>query len=162
MIPNKLIFLVAIMFVCQSTASGQHINNWRKQQLTYETKVKVHKYFSWDSKIYDADNDFFGISMESVDYHEESIDFLNDLQFGCREICDDMNLSFQSDGTGFLDDYKSYYIICFGDEPVITAVIIREDIKKVYEISIYCYKTNVEEGIKILKSYRFKKNSVNN
>lgn len=151
---KPFIALTTLLFLQIDTA-GQHVNTWRKGKLTYETKEKVKKNKARDSRSYDADNASVGINMEIVDFKEESPDFLKDLVFACNEICGDMKLKFQSAGEKFLADHESYYSICFGKEPVITAVILREDIKKAYEISIYCYEIQIEEGVEILKSMKF-------
>ena len=149
-----MLALTTLLFL-QIDIEAQHVNKWNKGKLTYETKEKVKKNKASDSKSYDADNASVGINMEVVDFREESPDFLADLVFACKEICGDMKLKFQSAGDKFLADYKSYYSVCYDKEPVITAVILREDLQKAYEISIYCYEIQVEEGVEILKSMKF-------
>ena len=134
---------------------AQKVNTWERGDLSFVTKKKIKQNDSEDKNVYDADNDGLGINIEIVDFEGESPEFLNDPQYGCKEICEDMEMEFRENGGEFISFYKNHYIVCFDKEPVITAVILREDIQKVYEISIWCYEIEVEEGVEILKSLKF-------
>jgi hypothetical protein len=153
----RLILLLAICTIFPNIVQGQHTNKWKKANLSFETKGKIKKYFSLDRRIYDADNDSLGINMELVKYKNESNDFINDIDYGCKEICEDMKMTFQTNGSSFIQGHRSYYVVCFDDEPVITAVILRDDLQKAYEISLYCYKIDIDEGVRILETIKFKR-----
>ena len=150
---TKAIFILIILLHFSLTAQVKNV--WKDGHLTFETAYKVDSQGDESETDYDAENDQLGINMEIVDYFNESEEFLNDIKKGCRTICKDMNMSFVKDGKPFIKGYNSYFIVCKDDDYVITAVILREDQKKVYEISLYYYEISIQRGIKILKSFKF-------
>jgi len=150
---TKALFTLIILFHFSLTAQVKNV--WKDGHLTFETKNKVDSQGDESERDYDAENEQLGINMEIVDYFNESEEFLSDIKKGCRQICKDMNMNFIKDGKPFMSGYKSYFIVCKDNEYVITAVILREDQKKVYEISLYCYEISIQQGINILKSFKF-------
>jgi len=150
---TKAIFTVILLI--HFSLKAQVINVWKDGNLTFETKYKLDSQGDESETDYDAENQLLGLNIEVVDYQNQSEAFLNDIKYGCREICNDMSMSFVRDGKPFMSRNKSYFIVCKDDEPVITAIIVKEDQKKVYEISLYCYEISVKKGIKVLKSFKF-------
>lgn len=153
-----LTFGLFLLIALYSDSFAQYKNVWKRGKMTFETSEKLDITPSkGDGKVFDADTKGLGISMEIVDWDDEPDDFLANIELGCKQICEDMTMKFVNEGSPFLKNYKSYYVVCYDDEPVVTAVIMRPDIKKVYEISIWCYEDPVEVAVKILKSIQFTK-----
>lgn len=146
-----------IAFLLSSTICfGQHVYVWEDAQMTFETQQKLFEdEIDTEDLMYDAENDAIGINMELVDFKDESEEFLKNIEEGCREICADMNMKLLENGEEFNTTHKSYYVICFDREPVVTAVIMRENIQKAIEISLYCYNSDTEQAIELLKNIRF-------
>ena len=124
--------------------------------MTFETQQTLFEDdIDTEDQMFDAENDAIGINMELVDFRDESQRFLKNVKKGCREICNDMEMKILENGEDFNSKHKSYYIICFDQEPVVTAVILRENIKKAIEISLYCYDNDTAQAITLLKNIRF-------
>jgi len=149
-------FWVIVFLFFPIVGFAQHVYTWPDAQMTFETQQKlIEDDIDMEDQMYDAENDALGINMELVDFRDESETFLNDIEAGCREICEDMSMTLLKDGESFTPNYKSYYVICFDKEPVVTAVILRENIKKAIEISLFCYDNDTEKALDLLKNIRF-------
>ncbi|MFT4612549.1 MAG: hypothetical protein ACJA1H_001499 [Glaciecola sp.] len=154
----KTVFTIVLLVVFQLTINAQHTNIWKDGKLTFITKEKVDSEGDEDATDYDAGNDTVGINMEIINYADELEIYLADIKYSSSIGCSDMSLELKKEGSSFLNTHKSFYSICYDktyNETIINAVIHRDDIKKVYDIALYCYDITLEEGLDVLKSITF-------
>jgi hypothetical protein len=154
----KSIFTLVLLIAFQMTLNAQHTNVWKDGKLTFITKTKVDSEGDENETDYDAGNDTVGINMEIINYQDQLEKYLNDIKFSSSQGCSDMRLELKKVGTSFLNNHESFYSVCYDKEDketIINAVIHRDDIKKVYDIALYCYDITLEEGLEVLKSITF-------
>ena len=154
----KTFFTIVLCIAFQMTVTAQHTNIWKDGKLTFITKKKVDSEGDENATDYDAGNDAVGINMEIIDYEDELEKYLSDIKYASSQGCPDMELELKTIGNSFLTKHRSFYSVCYDKEykeTIINAVIQRDDIKKVYDIALYCYDITLEEGIEVLKSITF-------
>ena len=151
----KTFLTLVLLIAFKMTLNAQHTNVWKDGKMSFITKEKVDSEGDEDATDYDAGNDDVGINMEIINYADELEKYLKDIKYSSSQGCLDMDLELKKTGSSFLDTHKSFYSVCYDkeyNELIINAVIQRDDIKKIYDIALYCYDISVEEGLEVLKS----------
>lgn len=152
---KKIFFLITVL-VIQLNVKAQQVNVWKDGKLTFETKQKIDTEGDEDETDYDGENDVLGINIQIVKIKEDLDKNSNILKLASRKGCTNMYIEIIKDGSPFLTNYMSHYTVCRdGEDYVLNAIIYREDNKKAYDINLYCYEISIEEGVKILKSFKF-------
>lgn len=113
-------------------------------------------------------NDDVAVDIEAVPFSEESPEFLKDVKYGVTEIARDYELKDIKDGGSLQKVEQGYYVIASDldggidpekrkDYPVYILVILDDNKKIAFEISIDCYNLSESEGLKIVQSFRITK-----
>lgn len=154
----KRTLLFIAFLILSLNANAQYVNVWKDGKLTFETKQKIDTEGYEDETDYDGENEVLGINMEIINYEDELVEYLRDVKFSSRQGCINMDMEITKDGRSFLTNYKSHFTVCHDKDDegyVLNAVIFRDDNQKVYDIALYCYEISIEEGIKVLESFKF-------
>ena len=147
-------FFSLFLFPCV----GQNLVKSEKFKISFETSDKLPVYDTGSENVLGYENDDYAVDIEMVPYDEESEDFLNDVKYGAREIAEDMAFKVIKDGGKIANIDKAYYVITYDDNelkiPVFVIAILNDSSKTAYEITVYCYNSNLVEGEKITKSFK--------
>ncbi|WP_196888917.1 hypothetical protein [Aureivirga sp. CE67] len=106
---------------------------------------------------YESEN--YAIGLEKVPYDDQDVDFKKSIVSATKQIAKDMTFTKIENGAFLTNFEKAYYIITYEEDDdrsiVFIALIVDEKNKMTYEIDLYCYDGNKQNGINILNSLRF-------
>jgi hypothetical protein len=128
--------------------------------ISFDTKYKLVQDVIEDDPTWIAfENEDFAVDVMFDDFENESIEFVEDAKYGANEIANDMEFPSIKDGGPVKAFSRGYYIIAeeeVADEhfPVIIAALYDDAKKVAYEIMINCYNGDLEEGVRILNTFK--------
>ncbi len=155
--------MVLLALIVFSKAIAQYEEKVEKFKVAFTTAEKLEAYDTESDSVVGFENLNYAVDFEVVPLEMESDQFKEDIKKAAYEIGYDMGFKSLKEGGKASKIEKSYYIIGaeIDDEetyPVIIMAIISEKMQLAYEITIYCYNQNTEEGVNIAKSFRFIEN----
>lgn len=154
----RIIFMILVAAALQSAALAQKIINCEKLKISFETGQVLEMYEESHTEA-GYDNDDIAVDIERISWNM----FPDHYKKGSR-----YNAEHNARGLGF-DDYKpggkipnieeAYYFIATDEWegetfPVFVLFAIAPDKKSAYELTVYCYNNDLEEGRKLVESIR--------
>ena len=162
---SSIIFLIQVLNI--STAQNQFV--WDEDE--YGISFSISKNYQLEklkdnqvSDLWGFESDKIIIEIQWLTYDDESIMYLKDVEYAALEFALDMDIQSITKGGTISDQYKSYYVIgkdiyhiSRSDDtyPVIAAVILDDENKLAFEITIDCYDNNLENGLHVIKSFQY-------
>ncbi|MFY0643650.1 MAG: hypothetical protein JXR19_04220 [Bacteroidia bacterium] len=151
--------LIAALFIT-CLLQAQHLVESEEFKISFETSELLENYETESSTVLGYDNENYAVDIEIVSLDQTPDRYLNNQKQAAYELAKDLGLRHTVDGGTIPYIYSAYYVISKEKEqgiliPVYVLFIVNTDLNLVYEITVYCYNNNLQEGERITKSFRF-------
>ena len=157
---KKTILAIVLLFSIAQTAIAQKVFNSEKFSYSFETTAKIDRYDTESDRVIGYENKDIAVDTEIFYLNEVASDYLNNLSKTTEVITS--RLSLYRVKTAVRLRYVKYgYQVRATDidgsqeTPVFVVVMYNKEKGIIYESTIYCYKNNTEEGLRIAKSFKF-------
>ena len=157
----KTVLLFSFTFFSYSYLSAQNLYTSEQFNFSFVTTEVLENYITetdYDSLLgYDNDNYAVDIEMRST-LNQPDLNS-TDIKSSTRSLANTLGFKNSNDGGTIPHIKEAYYVISKGKFqntlfPVYIMLVINQDLKIAYEITVYCYNMNLTEGESILKSFK--------
>lgn len=157
-------FLMLIFLGCMSGES-QKVYKSTKFNMSFESNETFNPYDTGTETMVGYESvgdgmDYIAVDYEKVSLEEESEEFIQDPKYGAREIAQDMDFESITDVAKLTHIDNAYcvlgYSIYEGERtPVFVVAIVDEKNNVAYEVTVYCYNQDLDEGEAIATSFKY-------
>ena len=148
--------LVLSSFILQA----QHLIESDEYKIAFETSELLENYKTESNTVLGYENDNYAVDIEILTVEQVAKKHIADQQLGANALAKGLGFKNTIDG-GRIPYIKTAYYVLTKDKdqgkliPVYVLFMVNTDLNLVYEITVYCYNNNGEEGERITKSFRF-------
>lgn len=156
-IPRMVLLL--LMTVCfQSTALSQELIKCEKLNISFETNQVLNKYEESTSEM-GYENEDIAIDIERKYWYKLPMDQEDGVKSNAEDVTRNLGFKDFKPGGKIPNIDQSYYYIAndkWGNLSFPVYVLFAVSPKKdcVYEITVYCYNNDIEEGKKLIESIK--------
>jgi len=160
MMKTLLILLISLAFF--NNLSAQNLNTSEKFKISFLTTELLENYITESDSVLGFDNENYAVDIEIVPLTIESKHFIANKKYSARKLANDLGFKKFIDGDTIPYVKNAFYVLSTDKNntdiiPVYIMVIVNHDLKIAYEITVYCYNNNSDEGKSIIKSFRILK-----
>ena len=139
---------------------AQHKISSEEFHISFESSEQLTEYDTGQHYILGYDNEHYAVDIAMINFEYETEVFLKDIQAGAWELAKDMGFKDIKDGGSLPGIDKAYYVVTeeYDEEleMIVTVYVLAAlypEYNVAYEVTVYCYSNNVDEGEKILNSF---------
>lgn len=143
---------------------AQNIEKLEKFNISFETAEKVSQYNTESNtdSIIGFENNNYAIDLAIISTQNNSVSEISDLKNTAHALAKNMECIDIKEGDKLPNIGKGYYVTAHQKEnnksyPVVILTFINNKHNLAYDVTIYCYNMNIDEGVHIAKSFKFLK-----
>ncbi|GAB5528170.1 MAG: hypothetical protein Roseis2KO_60420 [Roseivirga sp.] len=154
----RIILMTVIAVMLQFPALAQETIKCEKLKISFETEQILEKYEESHNET-GYDNDDIAVDIERIHWDMFAEEYDKGALYNAENMTKGLGFDSYKPGGKIPNIEEAYYFIA-KDEwegqpfPVFVLFIISPDKKSVYEATVYCYNNNLEEGKKLVESFR--------
>ena len=155
----KFYLLIPALFSVFLTANAQNLIESDTFKISFESAEVLSRHETESDSVLGYLNENYAVYIQVLPLDYEPKSFVSDLKYGANRIAKYLDLKDVGDGGKIPNIDSAHYALGFAIEaseliPVYVLFIVNNQQKTAFEITVYCYNQNLEEGERITESFR--------
>jgi len=155
----KILLTLIITLFSFQYLNAQNLYTSEKFKISFVTTDVLENYITESDSVLGYDNHDYAVDIEIVPISEESEYTIENEKYSARKLAKYLGFKKVIDGDTIPYVKHAFYVTSKQKNqtnmvPVYIMVIVNLELNVAYEITVYCYNMNSDEGEKIIKSFR--------